>query len=318
MSKKYKVLILPAGSGMAVAAIKSLKKDSSIETVSADSNRLAPGLYLSDKSFVVPRFDDSDFFDSLKKIIVDESIDLVIPALDTVLLSFSEKNSFFESLGTKLMSCSPETIRITRDKWLTYNKLRTKVPFPSSFVNKKHINIGFPLFIKPRAGSGSINTFKCENELELDFFLNKFDNMIIQEFLPGKEFTVDCLCDLNGKFLCCMSRERLEIKAGISVKGKIVKSDTLELLAKNIASSMEFKGPFFFQVKEDINRNPKILEINARISGSMSLSSFSIGNIYSLAIRSFLGEKITIPEIKPNVFLIRYFEDMFFEEKDLK
>ena len=45
--------------------------------------------------------------------------------------------------------------------------------------------------------------------------------MIIQEYLPGKEYTVDVLSDLDGNSLLAIPRERIEVKAGISSKGKI-------------------------------------------------------------------------------------------------
>ena len=42
------------------------------------------------------------------------------------------------------------------------------------------------------------------------------------EFLSGNEYTIDVLCDLKGEILSIVPRKRLQIKAGISSKGKII------------------------------------------------------------------------------------------------
>lgn len=58
------------------------------------------------------------------------------------------------------------------------------------------------------------------------------------------------------------------------------------------------------------------MEINPRISGTMSLSSASGVNIYTLAVKMSMGEKIVIPPIKTGVFVTRYWKDIYLEEKD--
>ncbi|MFC1768274.1 ATP-grasp domain-containing protein [Nanoarchaeota archaeon] len=310
------VLIVPAGSGMAIAAIQALKKTKDIRIVTADSNKLSPGLHLSQKGYLIPLFKEPNFYNSLFNIIDKEKIDVVIPAYDTILHEFSEKNEEFEKHGTKLLLSSPEAISATRDKWITYQKLKDQVSFPISFIQKEDIDIDYPLHIKPRDGSGSINTFKIENEEELDFYLKKVPNPIIQEFLPGKEYTVDCLANNKGELMVNIARERIETKAGISTKGLIVNNNKINEIAKTISQLIKFYGPFFFQVKEDKFGNPKVMEINPRISGTMSLSSYSGVNIHELAIRQCMNQHFTIPEIKYGIYISRYLQDLYFDEKD--
>jgi len=318
MIKHYNVLIIPAGSGMAIAAIKMLKRDKKIRVISADADRLSPGLYLSHKGYVVPRFNDSGFFPSVMKIIEKEKINLIIPALDTILLDFSEKKKEFERIGVKVMVSSPETIMITRDKWKTYNALKGIVPVPRSFLRKKDIDIDFPLFIKPRHGSGSNFAYRVDSKEELDFFYKRIDKPIIQEYLGGKEYTVDCLADTEGKLIIAVPRERISTKAGISVKGKIVKNDQLEEMAKKISRRLNFSGPFFFQAKENDEGVPHLTEINARISGSMSFSSSAGPNLHVMAVKIFMGERITTkPKIKYGTYFTRYFEEICLSETSL-
>jgi carbamoyl-phosphate synthase large subunit len=303
---------------MAIAAINALKRDDKIRIITADANNLAPGLYLSDKSYIIPKFDDESFFPEIKRIVEKEKIDVIIPALDTILLFFSKAKKKLEGLGVKVLISDEETIVITRDKWKTYEKLMKYVDLPKSFLKPKQVGSTFPLFIKPRGGSGSINTYLVNSAKELNFLYEKVDLPIIQEYLEGDEYTVDCLADKDGNLIICVPRKRIETKAGISTKGKIVKNEKLEKMARTISKHINFEGPFFFQAKEDSSENPKLTEINARISGTMSLSSQSGLNIHSAAIRMAMGEEVKVPKIKTGVYISRYWQDIYIDESDLK
>jgi len=318
MKESYNVLIVPAGSGMAIAAIKALKKDPKMRVFTADTNKLASGLYISDKGFIVPSFSDPSFYPTLRKLISDNKIDVIIPALDTILKDFSERKKEFDALGAKVLVSEPEIINITRDKWNTYNELKDVVPFPQAFIDKEDIDIKYPLLMKPRGGSGSIDVHKLISKEELDFFYERVQKPIIQEYLPGKEYTVDCLSDAEGNLLLCVPRERIETKAGISVKGKVVKNEFLQELAKKISNHLTFCGPFFFQAKEDVDGVPKIIEINPRISGTMSLSSSSGPNMHSFSVRSIMGEPVEIPEINYGLYITRYWEEIYLTEEDMQ
>jgi len=317
MKNNYNVLVVPAGSGMAYSAITKLKEDSRINVISADVDKLAPGLYLSNKGYKIPPFSDNNFLDSLLKIVKKEKVDIIIPALDSILLDFSKKRKLFQSYGVNTMISNVNTIKITRDKWLTYKKLKKYVSFPNSFLDIEDIDIDYPLFIKPRDGSGSKNAQRVDNSKELDFYFKSIQNPIIQEYLPGKEYTVDCLADKQGNLAVCIPRERIETKCGISIKGRIIKFDEIEEIAQKITTKVKFFGPFFFQLKEDQHGKLKIMEINPRISGTMSLSSASGVNIHTLAVRILMGEKISIPPIKSGIFVTRYWKDIYLEENDI-
>jgi len=316
MKRIYKVLILPAGSGMAIAAIKMMRKDKRIRVYSADADELSPGLYLSHKGYLIPRFTDDKFYSAIEKIVQQEDINAIIPALDTILLDFSIMKSNFEELGIKVIVSDPEAIKITRDKWNTYTILKDVIPLPKSFITKEEIDIDFPLFIKPRSGSGSQFAYKINSEKELNFFYEYVKNPIIQEYLPGKEYTIDCLADEKGNLLVSIPRERIGTKAGISTKGKIVKNKELENMAIKISKKIKFAGPFFFQAKEDEYGIPKLTEINARIAGTMCLSSQAGANIYSLAVRLFMGEIVHIPQIKYNMYMTRFWEEIYLTEEN--
>jgi len=318
-NKKIKILVIPAGSRIAIGIIKFLTREKNISVISADTDKLAPGLYLSDKGYLIsPFFEENKFFNEVMKIIKKEKIDIIIPALDSLLVKFAEHKKFFDNLSVKVLMSPPETIFLTRDKWQMYNFLKNTIPLPKSWIDKKDINISYPLFIKPRDGSGSINSFKVESEEELNFYCKKIKNPIIQEYLEGREYTVDCLADMRGKILFSIPRIRLGTRAGVSVKGRVVKNKKIEEIAQKISQKIKFTGPFFFQIKEK-NGRLMVIEINPRFGGGMPLSVAAGPNIYLLSIKLFLGQEIKkIPKINYGLYFTRFDEEIYLTERQIK
>lgn len=318
MSKKeYRVLLVPSGSAMAVAANHALRRYKGFKIIGADSNKLAAGMYLCDEGYTVPKFKDKNFFPAIKKIAKKEKIDVIFPCLDPVLYDFSKRKREFEEIGSKVIVSDPESISICRDKWKTMKKLKDKIPLPESCIKKEDVK-SYPVFIKPRDGSGSKHIYKINSKEELDALYDKVPKPIIQEFLAGKEYSIDCLCDKDGKLLACVPQERIDSRSGVATQGKIVKNKKLREIAEKISETIKFSGPFFFQTIEDDKGVPKLTEINPRIAGIMSLSSNSGVNIHALAVKIFMGEEVSIPKINYDIYMTRYLSDIFLKDEDLK
>ena len=57
--------------------------------------------------------------------------------------------------------------------------------------------LGYPLIIKPLAGAGSQDTFRCDNAAEVEASLAKMghvDEVNVEEFIDGEEYTFDTIC----------------------------------------------------------------------------------------------------------------------------
>ncbi|MBQ6388749.1 MAG: carbamoylphosphate synthase large subunit [Mogibacterium sp.] len=59
---------------------------------------------------------------------------------------------------------------------------------------------GYPLFAKPDTGVGADDTWKIENDVQLEaFFVEKSDYpYVIEEFVTGDIYSYDAICDSNG------------------------------------------------------------------------------------------------------------------------
>ena len=324
MAEKITVLITPAGSGMAVVAIKAIKQDPDIKIVAADMNPLASGLHLVHKGYLVPPISDPSFFSKIDLIIKKEKVNVVVPCLDTFLLPFAKRRALKEK-GMKVVVSPKGTIEVCRDKWRTHTLLRNSIPMPRSTIDFNDLEetckyVGFPAILKPRLGSGSENVYLIRDENDLVFYLEKVDGPVLQQYINGGEYTVDMLVNKDGKSLAIVPRKRIEVKAGISVKGAIELNPALIQIGRKICEKLQLFGPVNFQaVVDKKDKIPKVTEINPRISGGMSLTVASGVNIPLLSVYLAVGRKvinIKRPEERP-FYMSRYLEEIILTSKSI-
>jgi predicted ATP-grasp superfamily ATP-dependent carboligase len=153
----------------------------------------------------------------------------------------------------------------------------------------------FPVFIKPDAGQGSKGAKVIYSQTELDYELLLNQNMVICEYLPGEEFTIDCFTDRNGELRVCVPRKRNRIRTGISVNSVIVPmNEKIHDIAMTINRSLKFNGSWFFQLKLNGNGEYKLLEIAPRIAGTMGLSRNMGINHVLLTLYNFMKMPVSI------------------------
>lgn len=97
--------------------------------------------------------------------------------------------------------------------------------------------------------------------------------MLLMEYLPGREWTVDCFSDRHGVLRFHAARGRYRISNGISVRT----APSLEFAAEfsgwaqRIHDAIQPRGAWFFQARADAEEQPRLLEVAARLGGSSGL-----------------------------------------------
>lgn len=103
--------------------------------------------------------------------------------------------------------------------------------------------VGFPLIIKPISGAGSVDTYRIDNEEELQEVLpalRGIDQVSVEEFIQGEEYTFDTVC-INGEIayhnVCWYRPNPLISKQNewISPQTFIFRDPDQELLAPGVA-----------------------------------------------------------------------------------
>ena len=311
---KQNVLIPGAGGAAGIGAIKSLRMCKfQGKIVSTDSDALSAGLYLADQGYVVPLANDSSFFQEAMKIIEKEQIKIILPTSGFDIVPYSKNKEFLEGNDIVVAMSDYEVIETCLNKEKFYYKLKNKFDLPNTTADLSKIDT-FPCIAKPIFGKGSKNVFICNDKNELKIILSKYNDMIIQEYLPGKEYTIDVLSDLDGKALLAIPRERIEVKAGISFKGKIILDETMQEKCISIAEYLGIKGPSCMQMKCDNEGLSKIIEVNPRMGGGTIMTTYAGVNFPELIIKMVNDDKIETPEIK-EITTVRYYEEVILDRR---
>jgi len=214
-------------------------------------------------------YDKLLFLKAIIKVVKNNNIQYIYPAHDDALIILKK---FEKKIGCKVISSPLKTCLIARSKSLTYKTLRNIVNVPMVYSSLDFKNIKFPVFLKPDASQGSRGVIKASNLHQLNFYLKECPELIILEYLPGDEFTIDCFTDFRSNLRYVGSRIRQRIRNGISVRTMPVKDTALEAMAEKINKKLKFRGAWFFQTKKDEHGKHKLLEIAPRIAGAMGIN----------------------------------------------
>jgi len=253
-----RILVTGAGGDSGLATIRILLASTKHQILAGDCNKFSSGLYLAAKHFILLRASDKSFLKETVKLVKKEKIDVIFPNVDEELLVFSK---FRSKVPCQIIISSYKTVKICNDKLATINKLKRVIPTPKVF-NKK--NVKFPAVVRPRISRGSRNVFIVNNQREFEaisYHLKKKgikrSSQLLQEYLPGEEYTVDLVCDHDGAPLVIVPRKRIATKGGISSIGKTVKNRRIIKSVKAICSKLKFFGPVNIQFKKDRKGNLK-------------------------------------------------------------
>jgi len=294
---KINVLVFPAGEQNSIELHDALCSCVNINLFGASSvGRERHGSFVFENYIPnLPLITSEDFFEKFNECIKTNKINAVFPTHDTVALFFAENA---EKIKTKIIGANKESALICRDKKRTYETFKGEDFLPAIYESIEK----FPVFIKPREGQGTVGAKHIKNKEDIPLNIDTKD-FVICEYLPGEEYTVDCFTDRLGelKFVSCRSRDRL--LAGISVAGEIkTTTEEIQNIAQTINKKLNFLGLWYFQIKKDSNGKFKLLEISARVAGTMCLTRARCVNFPLLSVYTAIGLDI---EILPNNYSVK-------------
>lgn len=242
----------------------------------ADCSPQAPTLYISDGYFLLPEINDVTYINEVINICNINNIDAVISLIDPELSILSKNKELFKKNNIFLVVSENEQIELCFDKFsmsefLTQNNINTPKTYNNFNLLKKDLEkkiLDFPLFMKPKCGSASLNMLKIDNARELIEFENsRPSDFIVQEFIDGKEYGVDVYVDfISGKPIEIFIKEKLKMRAGETDKSVSIDSEKIKNFVINTLQEFNLKGPLDIDIFEN-NGELKISEINPRFGG---------------------------------------------------
>jgi carbamoyl-phosphate synthase large subunit len=318
---EYNILILSAGRRVElVQSFKRAARKLNIKSniVAGDCSYSAPALYFADRVYKLPRINEPSYIDSIIDACNKENIALIVPTIDTDLLLLSRKKEYIESeTKAKLLISDVQVVEICRDKIKTQRFLESngfKVPKMYTSVELQNADVEYPLFVKPKSGSSSINAFKANNRKELDIYINIIGDPIIQDFVEGEEFTVDVFLDFESNIITIVPRLRIATRSGEISKGRIIKDREIINDVKRLMEVLKPIGHITVQLKKTDN-GIQYIDINPRFGGGAPMSIYSGADSCENLYRLLMGEKLEYNEnYRDNIMFLRYDSSICLDE----
>jgi carbamoyl-phosphate synthase large subunit len=317
--EKIKVLVTSAGVATAINVITALRgsKKYQIHITAVDMNKYSAGLYLADKHHLVPPIKNPNYIQEILNICIKENIFVVYPLFSKEILLFALNSELFKEHNINIMLPKPEIVKLCDNKLEFYKYLDINGFNCPKIYGKEEIQSGaeFPLFIKPIEGSSTKNAYKIDNKTDLEFYIKKFPNSIIQKYIEGTEYTVDCLA-LNGETITAIPRIRLQVKDGKTMVGKTKRNEQVLNIVRKLIKTLDYKGPSNIQMIVDKNNRIYIIEMNPRMAaGGLPLAIKAGANIPEMIIDYFITQKLEPKyDFSENLVMIRYLTEVFIHE----
>lgn len=280
---RKRVLVFPCGSEIGLELYRALWCAKEVDlwggSSVSDHGRFVYKQHISDIPFVT----DNGFLPHINKLVEFYGFDYIIPAHDNVVLKLAEA-LHFGKLYCRVLTSPLKTCRIVRSKHRTLKFFKDKILTPRLYNDLLEVD-NWPVFLKPAVGQGSKGTALAHTFEDAQYQLTKNQELLILEYLPGKEYTVDCFTDRHRKLLFAGGRQRCRISNGISVNTKPAMQMELSKLAECINQTLNFSGMWFFQVKQNAKDQLALMEIAPRLAGTMGMYrnlgiNFSLISLY--------------------------------------
>lgn len=290
--EQIKVLVFPCGSEIGLEIHEALKDIRYIELHGASSVRDHGSFVYRHYHEGLPFLNDRSFKGELVRLLKENEIDVIFPALDAAILKLTE---MADELPCKVVASSYKTAEICRNKSLTYQVFDDCWFNPQVFASADDAK-KFPVIIKPSVGQGSQGFKVIETRAELDFELaDRDDEQVICEYLPGEEYTIDCFTDKGGALRYASQRVRHRTKAGISVNSYLTQPDeVVKDIAEAINARLKMRGVWFFQLKRNADGEYRLLEIAPRVAGTMCLERAVGVNLPLLSVFDVLDYDVDV------------------------
>jgi len=314
-----KILITGAGGPAAIAFMRAVQ-GADFEFFACDIDPYAAGLYLvpAENRALIHRGDHPEIVNDLLGLCRKHAIDVLVPTVDSELEKVARARDAFNAIGTKVLVASTHTLEVCLDKLALARacKGHVRVPHTATPAAIAVESCPLPVIVKPRRGSGSRGIHIARTVAELEQFTASGD-VLVQELLPGAEYSVDVLATTDGRVVAAVPRERLKVDSGIAVTARVVRDPELEEIAIRVAKTIRLTGVANVQLKRDAHGRPALLEVNPRFPGTMPLTVAAGVNMPLLALQNLLGASLPERCLYKEIAVVRTWAETFIEPSEL-
>ena len=283
---------------------------------------------LLDLYLKVPRCDEDGYYDRLYNLCRVLGVDIIIPSIDDELVPLRNMKEKFAAIGTNISVSDCPGLDIATNK-LRFLELmeREGVPHPRyrafddpDGFDKAVEEIGChedAVCVKALDKAGSRGFRIIDPEIDLfqkmldekptsrylsfDSFREMFvssklrPTMMVQEYLPGDEYSVDLLAD-HCKVLYMVGRLNTVVDNSIPLESELKEDVEAYEISRRIVELLELDGNVCIDFLYNAEDHIIPIEVNARISATVSLCAKGGVNLPALQVMKMLGMKLPAAE----------------------
>ncbi len=347
MKKSKRILLTGSGAPGWVPIFKCLiAGDASFEIYGSDIKAQTAGSYYAKGHITLPAGDDPSYIETVLVAAKKAKIDTIIPLTDAELLPLANNLDLFSKEGIKIPISSPSALEIATNKMKLFTFLTQEHLGQCEYYLANSLEafqtaikkLGFPnkaVCFKPSIAWGSRGFRIIDPNVDQYTLLMKekpnstfitydqilailqtakpFPELLVMEYLPGEEYTVDILIH-KGEIKYIVPRLRLKMTNGITTEGIVVQNNDIIDLSKKIVAKLHLDYAVGIQFKYDAQKVPKVLEINPRLQGTTVISHGAGVNIPYYTLLALEGKQIPKRKIRYGTHMFRHWEEVFFRK----
>jgi carbamoyl-phosphate synthase large subunit len=310
-STKLRILVTGAGGPAGVNALRLLQKQAQVEAFATDTDELSAGRFFCTAFKTMGPCSDAELYrTTLRSLALQWGIHAVIP---TVAEELCIIQSALSGIDLRLILSPQETLDRCHDKRRLYQWMSSI--FPEYMVRWQRADAPVAwdserYFLKPAIGRGGRGCIALSKDDLLHFLKTSSEarDYVVMERLPGVEWTVDAYVTQDGSLPMVVPRERLGLSGGISVKGKTVKQNVVIEASRTLLRNLPCRGPICIQWIADARGNPKLVEVNPRLSGGAMITA-AAGADPMACLLTELQNGFVPPVEWREVTVVRYFDE---------
>lgn len=337
--KNIKVIVTGAGAPGIQGTIYSLINNydkRKIHIIGTDTNKFVVGKYICDEfSVISPAKETQHYLNDILNLCELKKVNTILPQNTAELSILAKNKNFLSNHGIKVAVSDFSAIENANNKFNLFQEAKNcGIPIAESYLvshfqrlKEMAIKLGWPdkkFVVKPPTSNGSRGVrIISENYNRKEAFYqekptslycnldelhtilgDEFPELIVMEYLPGDEYTVDVF--RHGERCVSIPRKRISIRSGITFASSVEKNEILISQSNKLAEVLDLKYCFGFQFKINDKGEPMLLESNPRIQGTMVLSTLANANLIYSSIKALHDEKIPDFDIHWDTKMLRY------------
>ena len=293
--------------------------------------------YMVDKYYRVPEATNEKYVDILIDICKKENVDIYFPNISAEVSAVADRADEFYQLGTKVSISDQSVVTLVNNKLHVYDFLREhRLPLPDYYpvhtITDFEVGckkMGYPekpvcLKLVSNSGSRGVRIIDAgrdryqifAHEKPNSFFTSYedmfsilksspvLDEMMLVEYMPGNEYTVDLLAE-SGEALYIVGREHIVSLMSIAQKSIVSKIDSAYEVCRKIVKTLNYSGNIGFDFMKNADGIPVLMDINPRLTATVSVIAAAGVNLPYLRVKQLLGEKLPECNVNYGTTLVR-------------